>query len=63
MNLNLRLIEKFKEACDNVTLQHCYENYKVLGCRYDEQVMKKLEEIEKTLDVNDDTPWWTELIY
>ena len=62
MSLNLRLIEKFKEVCTNITLQHCYENHKVLGCTYDDVTMKRIKEIEEKLDVKDDTPWWADLI-
>lgn len=45
-----KLVEIFKQKCDNPTIVKCYENKLLYGCTYHPSIEEKIKE--------DPPPWW-----
>ena len=59
---NERLIKKFSEHCDKISIIECYKNKLLLNCGYSKEVEEIISTIEKKFIESESLPWWLDLI-
>lgn len=58
-----RLLEKFKNNCDNEIIFKCYKNKLELNCTYQTEIEEKIKLIcEKAHIDEEETEWWIDLL-
>ena len=59
---NEKLIKLFSENCSSYPIIQCYKNKLIYNCKYNIEVEKKINEIEKKIIHLEELPWWLEFI-
>lgn len=55
-------VDMFAACSNNVTLVNCYKNVVELGCRYDREIHRRIDEVLEVVNSKELPEWWVSLL-